>query len=57
MGGGYWRIFNLSALLFAKRLADFGRLQRKAVRVVVYQGTDRVQTLRAARPAWQHGRL
>ncbi len=46
MGGGHWRIFNLGALLFAKRLADFGRLQRKAVRVVVYQGTGRVHTLR-----------
>lgn len=46
MGGGHWRIFNLGALLFAKRLPDFGRLQRKAVRVVVYQGTGRVHTLR-----------
>lgn len=47
MGGGHWRIFNLGALLFAKRLSDFGRLQRKAVRVVVYQGKSRVQqTLR-----------
>lgn len=47
MGGGYWRIFNLGALLFAKRLSDFNRLQRKAVRVVVYQGKSRVQqTLR-----------
>ncbi len=46
MGGGHWRIFNLGALLFAKRLTDFGRLQRKVVRVVVYQGKGRVQTLR-----------
>lgn len=46
MGGGHWCIFNLGALLFAKRLPDFGRLQRKAVRVVVYQGTGRVHTLR-----------
>lgn len=46
MGGGHWRIFNLGALLFARRLPDFGRLQRKAVRVVVYQGTGRVHTLR-----------
>lgn len=43
--GGRWLIRNLGALLFAKRLADFGRLQRKAVRVVVYQGTGRVSTL------------
>ena len=46
MGGGHWRIFNLGALLFAKRLPDFQRLQRKAVRVVVYEGTGRVKTLR-----------
>ena len=46
MGGGHWRIFNLGALLFAKSLADFPRLQRKAVRVVVYEGTGRVKTLR-----------
>jgi ATP-dependent DNA helicase RecG len=46
MGGGYWRIFNLGAVLFAKKLSDFGRLQRKAVRVVVYQGTGRITTLR-----------
>lgn len=46
MGGGYWRIFNLGAILFAKKLSDFGRLQRKAVRVVVYQGTGRIETLR-----------
>jgi len=46
MGGGHWRILNLGALLFARRLADFSRLQRKAVRVVVYQGKGRVQTLR-----------
>lgn len=46
MGGGHWRIFNLGALLFAKNLPDFPHLQRKAVRVVVYQGTGRVLTLR-----------
>lgn len=46
MGGGYWRIFNLGAILFAKKLSDFGNLQRKAVRVIVYQGTGRVTTLR-----------
>lgn len=46
MGGGFWRILNLGAILFAKKLSDFGRLERKAVRVVVYQGTGRVLTLR-----------
>ncbi len=43
MDSGHWRIFNLGALLFAKRLADFGPLGRKAVRVVQYQGVDRLQ--------------
>ena len=46
VGGGYWNISNLGAILLAKQLADFGRLQRKAVRVVVYKGKGRVQTLR-----------
>jgi ATP-dependent DNA helicase RecG len=46
MGGGYWRIFNFGALLFAKRLQDFSGLQRKAVRVIVYEGLGRVKTLR-----------
>lgn len=46
VGGGHWNILNLGAVLFAKRLADFGRLQRKAVRVVVYKGTGRVETVR-----------
>ncbi len=45
-GGGHWNVLNLGAILFAKRIADFGRLQRKALRVVVYQGNGRVQTLR-----------
>lgn len=46
MGGGYWRIFNLGALLFSRKLGDFHRLQRKALRVIVYRGTGRTHTLR-----------
>jgi predicted HTH transcriptional regulator len=42
MDSGHWRIFNLGALLFARRLADFGPLGRKALRVVQYHGTDRL---------------
>lgn len=45
-GGGYWNVSNLGALLLAKQLAEFEHLQRKAVRVVVYKGKGRVQTLR-----------
>lgn len=44
--GGTWIIRNLGAILFAKRLSDFGRLQRKAVRVIAYKGTSRVETLK-----------
>lgn len=43
---GKWNISNLGAILFAKKLADFRRLKRKAVRVVVYKGENRVETLR-----------
>lgn len=42
MDSGHWRIFNLGALLFANRLADFGPLGRKAVRLVRYRGDDRL---------------
>lgn len=45
-GGGHWNVTNLGAILLAKQLSDFGRLERKAVRVVVYKGKGRVQTLR-----------
>jgi ATP-dependent DNA helicase RecG len=35
-GGGHWNVLNVGAVLLAKQLSDFGRLQRKAVRVVVF---------------------
>lgn len=44
--GGRWNITNLGAMLFAKRLADFRPLRRKAVRVVLYKGESRVETVR-----------
>ncbi|SOZ22158.1 conserved hypothetical protein; putative DNA interacting protein (helicase/transcriptional regulator) [Cupriavidus taiwanensis] len=43
---GSWDITNLGAILFAKRLEDFSGLRRKAVRVIAYEGRDRVSTLR-----------
>ncbi|MEW8403995.1 MAG: ATP-binding protein [Candidatus Thiodiazotropha taylori] len=43
---GKWNITNLGAVLFAKRLADFHSLTRKAVRVVLYKGESRVETVR-----------
>ena len=39
--GGY-NITNLGAVLFARRIADFPSLERKSVRVIKYDGTDRI---------------
>lgn len=39
-----WSITNLGAVLFAKRLTDFPAVSRKAVRVVVYEGKNKVKT-------------
>jgi ATP-dependent DNA helicase RecG len=41
---GGWNITNLGALLFAKKLEDFATVRRKAMRVIVYEGTSRVRT-------------
>ncbi len=43
---GSWDIANLGAILFAKTLASFRGLGRKAVRVIQYKGVNRVETLR-----------
>ncbi len=40
---GNYIITNLGALLFAKNLNDFRHLKRKAIRVVQYNGTGRIQ--------------
>lgn len=42
--GTLWTITNLGALLFAKKLDAFDRLARKAPRVVVYEGTNKLKT-------------
>ena len=39
-----WMITNLGALLFAKKLSDFPGLARKTMRVVVYEGKNKVKT-------------
>ncbi len=44
--GSSWDITRLGALLLARDLTKFGRLGRKAVRVIVYKGDDRVRTVR-----------
>jgi predicted HTH transcriptional regulator len=45
-GQDRFNITNLGAILFAKKLADFDSLSRKAVRVISYKGRNRVQTIR-----------
>lgn len=43
---GAYGVTNLGAVLFAKDLGSFPDLARKALRVVIYRGRDRTQTLR-----------
>lgn len=43
---GSWNITNLGAILFAKKLSDFDKLSRKAVRVIIYKGKDKLETRR-----------
>ena len=43
---GGWNVTNLGAALFARRLGDFRSLRRKAVRVIQYRGSSRIETLR-----------
>jgi ATP-dependent DNA helicase RecG len=39
-----WTITNLGAMLFAKKLDQFDRLARKAARVIVYEGKNKLKT-------------
>ncbi|KEZ77287.1 transcriptional regulator [Salinisphaera hydrothermalis C41B8] len=43
---GKWNITNLGAVLFAKKLADFRSLKRKAIRVILYKDESKVHTVR-----------
>lgn len=43
---GGWSITNLGAILFAKKLEDFPTLKRKALRVIQYRGTNRIETIK-----------
>lgn len=43
---GLYSITNLGAILFAKRLSDFDRVSRKAIRVIQYEGKNRLNMLR-----------
>lgn len=42
--GSSWLITNLGAVLFAKRLDEFDRLGRKSTRLIVYEGTGKLNT-------------
>lgn len=44
--GGCFHILNLGAILFAKNLDDFEGLSRKAVRIIIYKGTNRLDALK-----------
>ena len=44
--GNKFNITNLGAILFAKKLSDFRKLKRKAVRVILYKNDSRVETIR-----------
>jgi predicted HTH transcriptional regulator len=41
---GGWTITNLGAILFAKKLDPFERLARKAARVILYEGKNKLKT-------------
>lgn len=43
---GLYSITNLGAILLAKRISDFHRLSRKAVRIVQYKGNNRMNMLK-----------
>lgn len=45
-GAGAWNVTALGGILFAKNLDSFRTLSRKAVRVIVYQGKNRLKTIR-----------
>lgn len=44
--GAGWIITNLGAILLAKDLREFEALQRKAPRVIVYRGINKLETIR-----------
>jgi len=45
-GAGGWNVTNLGAVLFARDLGHFKGLDRKAMRVIVYEGRGRQKALR-----------
>ncbi|NOT02788.1 MAG: transcriptional regulator [Phycisphaerales bacterium] len=45
-GDGSYDITNMGAILFARDVHSFDRLARKALRVIIYKGKSRVETVR-----------
>lgn len=43
---GLYDVSNVGAILFASNLRDFDRLARKALRVIIYRGDNRVETVK-----------
>lgn len=43
---GKWNITNLGAILFAKNFNDFASLKRKTLRVILYDGDNRIKAIR-----------
>ena len=43
---GHWNVTNLGAILLARKLCDFRSLKRKAIRVILYKGNSRVETVK-----------
>ncbi|HZL35822.1 MAG TPA: ATP-binding protein [Tepidisphaeraceae bacterium] len=41
-----FEITNLGAILFARQLGNFGRVARKALRVIIYKGANRIETIK-----------
>lgn len=44
--GGRWNVTNLGAILFAKQLKNFDALLRKPIRLIVYKGNNKLETVR-----------
>lgn len=44
--GKQYNISNVGTILFARNLEDFSNLGRKALRIIVYQGDNRVKTIK-----------
>jgi ATP-dependent DNA helicase RecG len=49
---GQFGITNLGAVLFAKRMDNFPTVARKATRLIIYEGSDKLKTIRDV-----HGRM